>query len=573
MKQTLSVVALLAAAVLAGCVDDDGDGAPLAAERQALSEPVYQVGAHQEEHFDGTLGTQLYIDWVLPEGAGPFPTILVFTPYQGADPVAAPTGEGSGGDPGDPYNQYLVDYFVPRGYVIAFADVRGNHEAGGCIDQTGPEQWQDGYDYVQWIANQTWSDGNVGMWGHSYVGETQFTTAMMQPPNLRTIVPSGSVSNQYDWNFYNGVPYTGQPTTGMAAYLAGSATPSTDPQNALLYPEKLDCQGEAMAAGIDFSGDHTDFWKERDYRPMAHLVDVPVLHLHGLQDWNVRPVHIDPLFNDIQSDKRAIFGQWTHTFPDRPDYEWILHAWYDYHLKGIQNGIMDILPPVLIEDDQQQWWGIDSFPPKAQPWLALDLSADGTLVPAGEATAGQFTVNDLPNAERAGFLVPTDALDAFLPVQVEWTFTTDQELRLVGRPTLEFTAASEASSTHWVVRLIVDGADCQQYAVCQNHGYQDTRHRNGFDNPSGVEPGEPYRLHVTMFPQYDVIPAGSTVRLVITNTDLDIQQDTTFAEHTIFVGGTGEAGTVEGPARLWLPLAPVQVALPEDTLPDPFPGF
>jgi putative CocE/NonD family hydrolase len=568
-----ALVALIVAALaLAGCLGDETETTARSARDLApLSEPTLSVGAHEEEHFVGTLGTQLYIDWLLPDAPGPFPTIMAFTPYQGPDPVALPGGEGSG-DPGAPYSQYLVDTFVPRGYAVAFADVRGNHEAGGCIDQTGPEQWQDGYDYVEWIAAQPWSDGAVGMWGHSYVGETQFTTAMMQPPHLRTIVPSGSVSNQYDWNFYAGVPYVLQPTLGMVAYLQGSLVPSTDPANLLAYPEKFECQGEALAAGLDLSGDNTPFWQERDYRPLAAQIDVPVLHLHGLADWNVRPVHIDPIFNDLVSEKRAVYGQWGHSFPDRDDYEDLLIAWYDHHLKGLDNGIMERLPPVLIEDDQQQWWGIASFPPLDGPWLALDLSADAALVAPGTATAGSFVMRDVPSDVALGAAeLPTGLLSP-VPTSATWTWTAPDELRLVGRPRVEFTAASSAASTHWVVRLEVDGAACAGLAVCQNHGYLDSRHRDGTAAPSDVGPGEPYRANVTMYPQYDVIPAGTTLRLVITNNDADIQQDATASENTIFVGGTGAPGTTDAAARLWLPLAPAQVALPEDTLPWPFPG-
>ena len=128
-----------------------------------------------------------------------------------------------------PYNANLVETFVPYGYAVAFADVRGNHNAGGCVDQTGPLQWQDGYDYVEWLGTQDWSNGNVGMFGISYDGETQFTTAMMAPPHLKTIVPMAAVSNQYDWNFYEGVPYETQPTLGMVAYFQGIGRPQHGP--------------------------------------------------------------------------------------------------------------------------------------------------------------------------------------------------------------------------------------------------------------------------------------------------------------------------------------------------------
>ncbi len=594
MLRILGVAALLLTVMLAGCakpspyVDPNQDlidrGILPPELRDTLSQPVFGVGPHKEAHFVGSLGVQLYLDWIEPDTDGPFPVILGFTPYQGMDPIELPGQDG--GDPtntgtfgqgaGDAYSQRLVDYFVPRGYAVAFADVRGNHEAGGCIDQSGPEQWQDGYDYVQWIAEQAWSDGNVGMWGASYVGETQFTTAFLNPPALKTIVPVASVSNQYEWSFYQGVPYELQPFIGMFSYATGSVQPSSDPSNAQYYPEKLTCQPEQFVVGTDFSGDHTDFWKERDYRPYAAQINASVLHIHGLRDWNVRPIHIDPIFNDIVAPKRGIFGQWGHAFPDRgdwqPDNETIFDiqtAWYDHWLKGKQNGIMDILPPVLIEDDTEQWWGIDSFPPKAQDWATLALSADGTLVAPGAAKPGSLMITDYPEEVLTDvrFFVPDEqalAAPAGLdPDSLEWSFTTSQEMRLVGRPYLVFNATTDERSTHWVAHLTVDGKDCGGQAVCDNHGYQDTRHRNGFDRPSDLD-GSEYQLRIDFYPQYDVIPAGSTVRLTLMHNDGEVQQDPTFARSTVRVGPD---------ATLHLPLAPTQVALPHDELPVIFPGY
>jgi X-Pro dipeptidyl-peptidase len=576
-----SLLALLVTLpLLAGCLGDDGpatDAADAIRPRDALTEAVHAIGQHLDHTFVGAEGVQLYVDYVLPEPLpeGGAAVILVFTPYQDADQELPVGGEGGAGVLEDaPYNQGLVDTFVPYGYAVAFADVRGNHNAGGCVDQTGPGQWQDGYDYVEWLGTQSWSNGNVGMFGISYDGETQFTTAMLAPPHLKTIVPMASVSNQYEWNFYQGVPYETQPTLGMVGYFQGSAVPSTDPQNAALYQDKLDCQDEMIAAGLDYSGDWTLVWKERDYRPHAGNITASVLHVHGLADWNVRPIHIDPLFNDIQSEKRAVFGQWAHQYPLRDDWQDILHAWYDEFLFERNTGILDRLPPVLVQDNQEQWRGIGSFPLLDAQWLELELSADGTLVPAGQAQAGELEIVDYPEeppvAGQGGLVsIPADlqggapvGLDA--PDRLEFTFVTDRDLHVVGRPEVRFTATTDERSTHWVAHLNVDGAECLGTTViCENSGYQDTRHRHGVDKPQDLTPGEAYDLTIRMYPQYDVIPAGSTVRLVLTGNDAEVQQDLTFARSLVQVGG--------GRAVLRLPLGDGGVALPDDELPDPFP--
>ncbi len=427
-----AVAAFLLAPAFAGCIEPI---APAATGdvldpslREPLTEAVYDILGHFSHKFAGTTGTQLYVDYFLPDTPEDVkaPVILVFTPYQ--DPAP---GETVSALPDGAYNSRLVNDYVPRGYAVAFADVRGNHQAGGCIDQTGPEQWQDGYDYVEWLGTQDWSNGKVGMYGVSYDAETQFTTAMMAPPHLVTIVPIASVSSQYEWNFYQGVPYEGQPLAGMQSYFIGSATPSTDPRDATLYPEKLECQQQQFEAGLDFSGDMTPFWKERDYRPMAGQIVASVLHVHGLADWNVRPINIDPLFNDIVSEKRGIFGQWRHQTPTRDDWADILHAWYDHFLMGKQNGILDILPPVLIQDDSGQWHGTTSFPPVTQEWLSLELSSDGTLVTPGSAQAGEVTIHDFRTEAPTGSVIDTTMATAPVrqaPARATFEWTTDQDL-------------------------------------------------------------------------------------------------------------------------------------------------
>lgn len=570
MRRLLAIAALLVLP-LAGCLGSNDADSPAADHaRDGLTEAVHAIGEHRDHTFVGQTGIQLYVDYVLPEPIpdGGAPVILVFTPYQSPDTAVDP-GEGQPIGTDDPYNVNLVETFVPFGYAVAFADVRGNHNAGGCIDQTGPEQWLDGYDYVEWLGTQDWSNGNVGMYGASYDGETQFTTAMMAPPHLKTIVPVASVSNQYEWSFYQGVPYELQPFIGMFSYFTGSATPSTRPGDAPLYADKLDCQAQQFTAGTDFSGDHTTFWRERDYRPMAKQIQASVLHVHGLADWNVRPIHIDPLFNDIESEKRGIFGQWGHAYPNRDDWKDILHAWYDEFLFGRNTGILDRLPPVLIEDNQEQWHGITSFPPLDGSWLDLELSLDGTLTAPGGAQAGSLHVVDYPDEAVTDPGVPDVLPDGTVlndPKSLEWTWTTDRDLHLVGRPEVQLRLSTDTTSTHWVAHLNVDGAQCLGTAtLCENGGYQDTRHRDGFDDPKDLEPNVPYNLTLRMYPQYDVVPKGSVLRLVLTNNDAEVSQDNTFARSTVFLG--------EGQAMLRLPLHDGGILLPEDTLPDPFPGY
>ncbi|MGH8295695.1 MAG: CocE/NonD family hydrolase, partial [Steroidobacteraceae bacterium] len=94
--------------------------------------------------------------------------------------------------------QYAIDggahqdfkTFVKRGYVFVQVEVRGRGRSGGVkSDNIGLQVGRDGYDTVEWIARQSWSDGHVFMYGGSFVGMTQWHTAAQLPPHLSGIAP------------------------------------------------------------------------------------------------------------------------------------------------------------------------------------------------------------------------------------------------------------------------------------------------------------------------------------------------------------------------------------------------
>ena len=107
-------------------------------------------------------GVELSLDLVRPDIEGRLPVVLVRTPY---DKV----GERSGKD--------FYEKLAQRGYIIAVQDVRGRFNSDGEFFPYFNEH-DDGYDTVEWIAAQDWCDGNIGMTGGSYVGQTQWFAAV-----------------------------------------------------------------------------------------------------------------------------------------------------------------------------------------------------------------------------------------------------------------------------------------------------------------------------------------------------------------------------------------------------------
>src|SRR5690625_3052565 len=106
-------------------------------------------------------GIQLATDVYLPSEQQdvPGPTILVRMPYDKTNGIGSPMGE---------YAQYMTD----RGYRVVLQDVRGKFRSEGD-PLLFIHEANDGYDTIDWVVNQPWSDGIVGMAGNSYYGYTR----------------------------------------------------------------------------------------------------------------------------------------------------------------------------------------------------------------------------------------------------------------------------------------------------------------------------------------------------------------------------------------------------------------
>ncbi|UQX89009.1 CocE/NonD family hydrolase [Jatrophihabitans telluris] len=121
-------------------------------------------------------GVRLATDVYLPDddGTAPGPTVLTRLPYDKSGDYT--------------FMADVAAYFTARGYRVVVQDVRGKFRSEGETLLFVNEA-EDGYDTIDWITKQAWSDGVVGMWGDSYYGFTQWAAVSMAHPALRAIVP------------------------------------------------------------------------------------------------------------------------------------------------------------------------------------------------------------------------------------------------------------------------------------------------------------------------------------------------------------------------------------------------
>src|SRR5688500_12760190 len=219
----LTALLLLPAAAHAASAPDAGapfapvpDSMPLYGTKAPDADP-----ATQRKVVAAADGIDLFVETWLPaakDGRTPpakVPTILIMTPY---------VTEGQERYP-DRNLEPIVAYFTARGYAVAQHHVRGTGSSGGCLEQTADKQIDDGARIVEYLGKDApWSNGNVGMYGHSYDAETQVSVAGRGDPNktkyLKAIVPSATVGGQYEYAHMDGVPYAGQAALSNAVYLA-----------------------------------------------------------------------------------------------------------------------------------------------------------------------------------------------------------------------------------------------------------------------------------------------------------------------------------------------------------------
>ncbi|MBA3768669.1 MAG: CocE/NonD family hydrolase, partial [Acidobacteria bacterium] len=187
----LAILAALISSVITLALITDTQAAPLAdvtvsTGDDELSQPMKQTRIVEKVKIPMRDGVRLVADTIFPEPEDKYPTILIRTPYGRRVET-------------DWIKRGL--FFANRGYVVVVQAVRGREDSEGEW-QPWMNERKDGYDTIDWISRQSWSDGNVGMIGGSYLGEVQLQAAAESHPALKCIIPYVSGSDHFF-----GVPY------------------------------------------------------------------------------------------------------------------------------------------------------------------------------------------------------------------------------------------------------------------------------------------------------------------------------------------------------------------------------
>ncbi|HVE74721.1 MAG TPA: CocE/NonD family hydrolase [Mycobacteriales bacterium] len=497
-------------------------------------------------------GTKLYTEVTRPTKAGKYPVILELSPYHGT--LADREGTRIFPGPVDASNKKigLTGYFAPRGYAVVMVDLRGTGRSGGCLDHMGPKDQSDAKAVVEWAASQPWSNGRVGMTGHSYVGSTPQMAAAQNPKGLVTIVPSAGLGAMYHHEFQDGVPYNLQWAGPLFAYEQLTVTRHLPPQVSQYMPAQVGPTGDdfgstntantgcggPQSAGVTgeayMSGQEVGWHRERDFRKGVTAWKGSVFAVHGVNDNAARIAALDWFHarNGRAGDK-AWIGQWDHgsgCCPTRrgDQFTAVLHAWFDKTLAkrpGVNTG-----PPAEIFMNDERVLTGKAWPMAPSRRLNLGVSSKGELGRTGEAGTVQYV------ADGRGFTSEGNT------GKVE--FTTEPlatETVLAGLPKLRLSVTVFGERIH-LIGSLYDVDEGGKADLISKAGWAiQPELRDGHEKLTPVIPGTRMDIDLVGQAQAHVVKKGHKLKLVISSSHPD--KVPTFANGAVVQIHTGSGAT------------------------------
>lgn len=558
---------MLCAGILAGCLDGDDLEGEITATAEVLPERFDDFRI-VELDFTASDGTTIAAHAYLPEGAEDdtrFGTIVNFSPYYGNLYGIDTDGRLNAVREGQiALNQSSTGIFVSHGFAYVAASVPGTGKSGGCFEIGGEFEQRVMAEFIDWVAQEPWSNGRVGMHGGSYDGTTQWMAAIEAPDSLVTIVPWVAISDMYEYMYQDGAPYAWWGPLFVPYYLLEVGwglnpygmfqNPNPEPELLLerACPQALDQFTETAEAYT--MGTYNAFWQERNYRDRLGDIQASVLLIHGLQDWNVKPLHLD-VWDQIPTEKAAWLQQMGHNVPwrnsvnegwDRADYNATLLAWYDHYLNEADNGLWENIPPVWVQDTTGHWREEQQWPPAAAQPNLYHLG-EGTLTKQ-DPGAGETMIATLPS--WSGVLTPRGDVLGSLDQQglVQARFATErleQSMRIAGVSWATLNVSVDRPGySHLVATLYEEKEDGTLRFI--DMGGRGLPQREARDQEDPVMPLERMQVPVRLNPVDAYLEEGSRLVLFIS------------ADEPAWFHHNGNAPTVwiENGSTLTLPLLP-----------------
>jgi uncharacterized protein len=403
-----------------------------------LSRPEYEVAVEKNAMARMRDGKKLATDIYKPAAAGTFPVILIRTPY------------------GKDMSELKARFYARRGYVFAVQDCRGRFASEGTWNPFFDEP-KDGYDTIEWLAAQPWSNGKVGMIGGSYLGWVQWWAAKEAPPHLATIIPNVAppdpyfnIPYEYGSFFLLGAIWWADVLEKQAtADISGKAMGAIGEKNyakLLRHLPVIDLDKKVLGKKNRYwrewieHPDNDSYWRRASFLEDLGGFKAPVYHQSGWFDGDGIGSKLNYLAmaRSGGATQKLVLGPWGHTDaaarrgPNDTDFgpnaivdlEGSYLRWLDRWLKGIENGI-DREPLVgLFVMNTNRWLTGSAYPLPETKFTKLYLSSggaantsrgDGRLgfdAPAADSPPDSYVYDPAdPTPDPGFYMTPEDLAD------------------------------------------------------------------------------------------------------------------------------------------------------------------
>lgn len=472
-------------------------------------------------------GMYLMLNVFRPEHAGRFPVILSMSPY-GKDHLPAQYGWQSmdvGTISTSDYAAFEAPdpaFWVPNGDIVIHGDVRGMHQSEGSGRWLSPQDAQDYYELIEWAAQQSWSDGQVGLCGVSYLAMSQWRVAALNPPHLKAIIPWEGASDMYrEFVLHGGIRETRFFPNFYERLVKASQNP--------YYPFGDDVVEMSRQHPLD-----DDYWATM--RPDLAAITVPALICTSWSDHGMHTRGSLEGFKQIASPDKWLYThgrkKWEVFYSQEA--KAAQKQFFDYFLKGIEKGMMEV-PRVRLEVrktyDQyavryeQTWpvaqvhddrWYLDGLQhafarqPGEQEASIAYSSEKVASSKAGNATFDLLFSQDTEltgNMKLKLWVSPMDADDMDLFVGIRKLNAAGQEIGFSG-----YQGEHHDLVTKGWLRLSHRELDEEKSTSIQpwlkHHRIQK------------VHPGEVIPVEIELLPSSTFFEAGSTLRLIVQGQEL-----------------------------------------------------
>ncbi|MBI4319568.1 MAG: CocE/NonD family hydrolase [Chloroflexi bacterium] len=516
------------------------------------SKPVYKVSVEKDIPVTMRDGVRVLVDIFRPDviAQEKFPALLAISPF-GKD-----VQEMARWLPPQPNRSAMTDacleagdinYLVSRGYVFITCDPRGIGRSEGEYVGIFGSMAQDGYDVVEWAAEQPWCNGSVGMMGICIFSASQLLVAGEQPPHLKAITPFDIFGDLYrDMIYHGGVLFSLMHAAYSGHNMNDSGLTRGNVNSIMLKTcskEEIDRLTEEAAnrpelrynsrfysivrypmtdpSFFDFLLNPNDgpFWDELSPSSRYDRIKVPV---YAGSPW-LAPSFIWPIFriyDALKAPLRLLISPPRGL--DRPFHEFHdeLVRWFDYHLKGVDTGIMDEPPIKMFVMGANRWRYESEWPLARTRWTKAYLRSFGRMLAEAPAT------EEPPD----GFTQPA-ALTTSNVYSVEYkTPPFAEDTDVTGPVTLYLHAAIDSEDTTFIADL--KDVDPAGNETLLGLGYLRASHRaldpvkskpykpyhpHRISEP--VVPGQVYEYAIEFTPIANVFRAGHCLKLVIRSQD------------------------------------------------------